>query len=469
MGSEPPMPHVLMISFPGQGHVNPLLRLAKQIAAKGVLITFSTTSDTGHKIISSSDHVVSADDGVPVGNGQLRFEFLNLNWDKNDQKHVLEESMLNLDTLGPAAFADLIRKQSMARRPVTYVVNNPFIPWAVDVATDMGIPCAVLWVQSCAVFSTYYHYHHGLGEFPAETNPNISVCLPGIPTMTPEEIPSFLLPSSPYKSLTKAILEQFRNINKASRVFVNSFTELEPEAIDAISKYAQLIPVGPLVEQEDNSGSNLRGDLIKATDCLEWLDRQAPHSVIYISLGSIVTLTKEEMAEMAHALTTNGRPFLWVVRPDCRELLPQGFHEEVKGRGMVVGWSPQESVLNHSSTGCFLTHCGWNSVLETLTAGVPVIAYPQWGDQVTDAKFLVDIYKVGVRLKAPVQRNALHAAIEEVMDGSGAKGMKENAAKWKETANTAVAKGGSSDRNIQAFVDEVMKRAAGGVHSFLQV
>ncbi|KAJ4758049.1 Glycosyltransferase [Rhynchospora pubera] len=460
---HPLLPHVVMISFPGQGHVNPLLRLAKRVAAKGVLITFTTTSDVGHQIISSSD-VVPDDDGIPVGSGRLRFEFLDTNWDpSNGQKPDLDDSMRHLETVGPAAFSDLIRKQSHAGRQVTYVVNNPFVPWAVDVATDMGIPCAVLWVQSCSVFSTYYHYHHSLAEFPTETNPDISVSLPGIPTMTPEEIPSFLLPSNPYKSLTKAILEQFCNIDKASKVFVNSFTELEPDVIDTIAKYVHLIPVGPLVEPKDESQSTLRGDLIKATDnCLEWLDTQAPKSVIYISLGSIVTFTKEEMAEMAHELTTNGKPFLWVVRPDCRELLPQGFIEEVKGRGMVVGWSPQDSVLNHGSVGCFLTHCGWNSVLETLTAGVPVIAYPQWGDQVTDAKFLVDIYKVGVRLKAPVERNALHAAIEAVMDGPDAEAIKEHATKWKEAAKMAVAKDGSSDRNIQSFVDEVKKRLAGG-------
>ncbi|KAF3329406.1 cinnamate beta-D-glucosyltransferase-like protein [Carex littledalei] len=350
-----------------------------------------------------------------------------------------------METVGPAAFADLITKQSMAGQPVTYVVNNPLLPWVADVATDMGIPCAVLWVQSCAVFSTYYHYHHGLVEFPTETNPNISVCLPGIPTMTPEEIPSFLQPSAnskPFKSLSKAILEQFRNMDKVSRVFVNSFTELEPEAIDAIAKYVQLIPVGPLVEPEANSGSTIRGDLIKATDgCLEWLDTQAPQSVIYISLGSLCAFTKEEMTEIAYELTTNGRPFLWVVRPDSRELLPQGFLEEVKGRGMVVGWSPQDSVLNHNSTGCFLTHCGWNSML--------------W--------LLFDTLRlelnVGVRLKGPVQRNALHAAIEGVMGGQDAEAIKEHAAKWKEAGKTALSKGGSSDRNIQAFVDEVMKRA----------
>jgi gallate 1-beta-glucosyltransferase len=118
MGSESPLPHVLMISFPGQGHVNPLLRLAKRVAAKGVLITFTTTSDTGHQILSSSD-VNPADDGVPIGSGRLRFEFLDTNWNTTDgQVPVLDESMVHLETVGPAAFADLIRKQSVAGRPV---------------------------------------------------------------------------------------------------------------------------------------------------------------------------------------------------------------------------------------------------------------------------------------------------------------------------------------------------------------
>ena len=118
MGSKTTLPHVLMISFPSQGNINPLLRLAKQVAAKGVLVTFTTTSDTGRQIISSSD-AVPADDGIPVGSGRLRFEFLDTNWDtSNDHKPVLNESMLHLETVGPAALADLIRKQSMAGRPV---------------------------------------------------------------------------------------------------------------------------------------------------------------------------------------------------------------------------------------------------------------------------------------------------------------------------------------------------------------
>ncbi|KAK8452429.1 hypothetical protein SEVIR_5G108866v4 [Setaria viridis] len=114
---------------------------------------------------------------------------------------------------------------------------------------------------------------------------------------------------------------------------------------------------------------------------------------------------------MAHGLASTDRPFLWVVRPDTRPLIPDGFLDAVAGRGMVVPWSPQERVLAHPATACFLTHCGWNSTLETVAAGVPVVAFPQWGDQCTDAKLLVDELGIGVRLRAPLRREAVDAAV----------------------------------------------------------
>ncbi|CAD5188720.1 unnamed protein product [Musa acuminata subsp. malaccensis] len=218
-----------------------------------------------------------------------------------------------LRATGPPALADLIRRHVDAGRPVSCVVNNPFLPWVLDVAADLGIPSGVLWVQSCAA----------------------------------QELPSFLLPSSPYKVLAKAILEQFANISKASWVLAKSFEELEHEAIDAISHRLPFIP--------------------------------APLSVVYVSVGSVAAAEP----------------------------------------GLVVAWSPQDRVLAHPAIACFVTHCGWNSTLEALTAGVPVVTYPQWGDQVPGSKFLVEVYGVG---------------------------------------------GGSSDRHIQAFVDEIRKRAPGGGH-----
>jgi UDP:flavonoid glycosyltransferase YjiC (YdhE family) len=182
---------------------------------------------------------------------------------------------------------------------------------------------------------------------------------------------------------------------------------------------------------------------------------------VYASVGSIVVLSAEEVAEMAHGLASTGRPFLWVVRPDTRPLLPEGFLDTVAGRGLVVPWSPQERVLAHVATACFLTHCGWNSTLETVAAGVPVVAFPQWGDQCTDAKFLVDELRMGVRLRAPLRREAVREAVDAAVAGPEADAMLSRARSWSAVARAAVASGGSSDRHVQAFVDEVVRRACG--------
>ncbi|EEE56467.1 hypothetical protein OsJ_05681 [Oryza sativa Japonica Group] len=253
-------PHLLLICFPGQGHVNPMLRLAKRIAAKGLVVTFSSTSAIGAKLVESSGVSVGGD-GVPLGGGRIRFEFLEDGFDGSD----LDELMRHLGTAGPAAFAELLARQEAAGRPVACVVGNPFIPWAVDVAAAAGILSAVLWVQS----------------------------------------------------LTEAIQQQIRTIDKATWVFVNSFTELERDVVDALRGVAtsppqpKLIPVGPLIELEGDAA--VRGDMIRAADdCVGWLDEHPPRSVVYASLGSVVVLSAGEVAEMAHGLASTGRPFLWV-------------------------------------------------------------------------------------------------------------------------------------------------------------
>ncbi|KAG0532078.1 hypothetical protein BDA96_04G076900 [Sorghum bicolor] len=455
-------PHLLLICFPGQGHVNPMLRLAKRIAAKGLLVTFSSVSTVGAKLAASAG-VSAGGDGVAVGRGRVRFEFL----DDEDPGPDLDDLMRHLAREGPPAFAKLLARQAAERRPVACVVVNPFMPWAADVAADAGIPSAVLWVQSCAVFSLYYHHVHGLVEFPREDDPDARFTLPGLPEMSVADVPSFLLPSNPYKLLVDAIIAQFRAIGRASWVLVNSFTELERDVAAALPgvtpRPPELIPVGPLIELAGDGDGAVRGDLIKAADdCVEWLDAQPPRSVVYASVGSVVLLNAEEVGEMAHGLAATGRPFLWVVRPDTREHLPEGFLDAVAGRGTVVPWSPQDRVLAHPSTACFLTHCGWNSTLETIAAGVPVVAFPQWGDQCTDAKFLVEELRMGVRLRgSPLRRDAVREAVEAAVAGAEADAMLASARRWSAAAREAVAPGGSSDKHVQAFVDEVARRACG--------
>ncbi|PWZ19716.1 Cinnamate beta-D-glucosyltransferase [Zea mays] len=424
--------HILLICYPSQGHINPMLRLAKRIAAKGILVTCSSSSVVRDDLAAASG-VSAGGDGVPFGAGRLRFDFLDDPFDGTLLD--LEDFLQHLETAGRLALADLLRRQAEAGRPVSCVIGNPFLPWVTDVAADAGIPSAVLWVQSCAVFSVYYHFVHGLAEFPREDDLEARFMLPGLPTLSVADVPSFLHASHPYKVLGDTIQDQFRNMGKASWVFVNSFAELERDVIAALPSVRprppQLIPVGPLVELGDQDDAPVRGDLIKAADdCIGWLDAQAPRSVVYASVGSIVTLSTEVIAEMAYGLASTGRPFLWVDR-----------------------------VLAHASTACFLTHCGWNSTLETVAAGVPVLAFPQWGDQCTDAKFLVDELRMGVLLRAPLRREGVREAVDAATTGAEADAMFANAMFWSAAARAALTPGGSSDRNVQAFIDEVSRQA----------
>ena len=166
-----------------------------------------------------------------------------------------------------------------------------------------------------------------------------------------------------------------------------------------------------------------------------------------------------------------GLSFLWVMIPPSKEqglpphALPDGFLEKVGDKGKILKWSPQEKVLTHPSVSCFVTHCGWNSTVESLSSGMPIIAFPQWGDQVTDAVYLVNVFKTGVRMCRGeaegriIPREEVEKCLLEATQGPKLAEMKENALKWKAAADSAVADGGSSDRNIQAFIDEVKSRS----------
>ena len=467
MGSESKLVHVFLVSFPGQGHVNPLLRLGKRLASKGLLVTFTTPESIGKQMRKASN---ITDQPTPVGDGMIRFEFFEDGWDENEPKRQdLDLYLPQLELVGKKIIPEMIKKNAEQDRPVSCLINNPFIPWVSDVAADLGLPSAMLWVQSCACFSTYYHYYHGLVPFPSEAEPEIDVQLPCMPLLKYDEIASFLYPTTPYPFLRRAILEQYKNLDMPFCILMDTFQELEPEVIKYMSKICPIKPVGPLYKNPKVPNAAVRGDFMKADDCIEWLDSKPPSSVVYISFGSVVYLKQDQVDEIAYGLLNSGVQFLWVMKPPHKDaglellVLPEGFLEKAGDKGKVVQWSPQEQVLAHPSVACFVTHCGWNSSMEALSSGMPVVAFPQWGDQVTDAKYLVDVFKVGVRMcrgeaeNKLITRDEVEKCLIEATTGEKAAELKENTMKWKKAAEEAVAEGGSSDRNLQEFVDEVRR------------
>ncbi|AQK91981.1 Limonoid UDP-glucosyltransferase [Zea mays] len=450
MSSQPP--HVLLVSFPLQGHVNPLLRLGARLAAKGLLVTFTTFRHAGIRALREDGACVAA-----AGRGRLRFDYLRddgcgprspVPGDPSDMlRHVADA--------GPSALAGLLRRQADAGRPVACVVNNPFVPWALDVAGAAGIPCATLWIQSCAVLSLYYHFYRCPEGFPTEADTAAPVAVvPGLPTLAADELPLMVRPEHAgnlWGQTLRAQLAGFRKNNTVAWVLVNTFEGLERPVVEALRSHAPVTPVGPLLDHDhDHDGGGDDG-------CMAWLDAQPPGSVVYVAFGSLVTVGCGEMLALAEGLAATGRPFLWVVRDDSRRLLPDGALAACGGRGRVVAWCPQGRVLRHGAVGCFVTHCGWNSVAEALAAGVPMVGYPWWSDQFTNAKLLAEEYGVGVRLPAPATRDAVRACVHEVMGGPRAAVFRMAAKAWKDEAAAAVADGGSSDRNLHAFVQEIRR------------
>jgi len=248
-------------------------------------------------------------------------------------------------------------------------------------------------------------------------------------------------------------------------VFGNTFDELAHATIEGLREHLPVIPVGPLLEPDDADGECESSPAADDDGCTAWLDARPPRSVVFVAFGSLVNNDSAEVEEIAAGLASTGRPFLWVVRDDTRALLSTGALAAAcrdRDRGKVVPWCAQGRVLAHPAVGCFVTHCGWNSTAEALAAGVPVIASPRWSDQRINARFLVDVHRVGVRAPTPLTRDALRERVEEAMGGFEAAAMARRAAGWKEKARAALRGGGSSDRGVQVFVDQI--RHAGARH-----
>ncbi|KAI3789251.1 hypothetical protein L2E82_02043 [Cichorium intybus] len=444
---------VLLVTVHAQGHINPMLRLSKRLASKGLHVTL-TTNDLALKNRSSTVagvHLEYFSDGLPEDHDRLNGN--------------IDTFMNSLGKFGPGNLSHLIRSSG---RKFACIINTPFLPWVADVAAEFELPCGMVWIQACTVYQIFNCFYNRLNEFPTENNLDMCVDLPGLPSLRAEDLPSFVLPSNTMSTFDSILKDVFYNMHKYKWVLGNSFMELEKDVITAVNDAGlPFWPVGPIVPatlfgKEDAIDGDLKGlNKFKSADkidCLEWLDKHQPASVLYISFGTLLFLSEKQIESIATGLKVLKRPFLWVVKlPENQETQKFGILEEIKEQGLIVRWSPQTAVLSHPSVGCFVSHCGWNSLIETVTAGVPMVACPQWSDQPTNAKLVTDVWCVGVKLKRNQEGifdgEEMARCVEEIMAGPRSEEFRKNSAEFKRAAREAVADGGSSDKNIQLFAD----------------
>ncbi|CAO2181137.1 unnamed protein product [Urochloa humidicola] len=469
-----PEPHFLVVTYPAQGHINPARHLARRLLrATGARVTVSTAVSAFRKMFPDAAVAKdSAADGegyrdaagvwyVPYSDGY------DGGFDSNvhDHTHYMDQ----VKQVGSRTLGAVLARLRDAGRPVTLAVYTLLLSWVADVAHAHGVPAALYWIQPASVLAAYFHFFRGTGRVnkaiaAAAGDPSAPVAVPGLPSpLRIRDLPSFITSTNaddPYAFVADMFRELVATLGESptTTVLANTFDAMEPDAVASLREHGvDVVPVGPVLSFLDGGApaAAKQNDLFRqdGKGYLEWLDAQAPGSVVYISFGSLSVMSERQIEEVARGMSESGRPFLWVLREDNRRVRAGADAAALGGeRGMVVGWCDQVRVLSHRAVGCFVTHCGWNSTLESVTCGVPVVGVPQWTDQGTNA-WLVERLGVGVRAAASDKDGVLEAGeLRKCLEFATSDMVRAKAALWKEKARAAAAEGGSSERNLRAFV-----------------
>jgi UDP:flavonoid glycosyltransferase YjiC (YdhE family) len=247
----------------------------------------------------------------------------------------------------------------------------------------------------------------------------------------------------------------------SSAIIYNTVDCLENSSLAKFQKQCQIqtFPIGPMHSFASVSSSSL---LEEDTNCMAWLDKQSCSSVIYVSFGSVVFMDIKELVEMAWGLANSQQPFLWVVRPgsilgaEWIEVLPEELKNDIGERGYIVKWAPQKKVLVHSAVGGFLSHCGWNSTLESICEGIPIICKPCLGDQKVIARYVSHIWRVGLELEGELERGEIERAVRKLMVDEEGKEMRKRGKTLKEKIEVCTREGGSSNNSLNELIKMIM-------------
>ncbi|XP_008237171.1 PREDICTED: 7-deoxyloganetin glucosyltransferase-like isoform X2 [Prunus mume] len=477
-------PHAVCIPLPAQGHINPMIKLAKLLHFKGFYITFVHTEFNYNRLLESrgSDALNGAED--------FQFETISDGLPPTNQRGILDlpELCRAMPVEGQRSFRDLIKKLNKASSwsdvpAVSCIVSDGVMGFTLRVAQEFGIPEMLLFTPSGCGMLGYLHYEDLVerGYFPLKDDSDLSTgfldtvidWIPAMEGIRLKDLPTFLRTTNRDDTMFNYNIQAIEIAMKAQGVILNTFDELEKEFLDVITtKFPQLYTIGPLSLLQHNMSTTHHLDSIDSNlwkedkKCLDWLDKREPQSVVYVNYGSLVIMTKEQLAEFAWGLANSKYPFLWVIRPNLvdggEEILSnEDFMEETKKRGLFLEWGPQEELLKHPSIGGFLTHCGWNSTLESICEGVPLICWPFFAEQQTNCFYLCNKWGFGMEIDTKVKREKVERLVRELMEGEKGKKMREKAMEWKKKAEAATRTGGSSYTNFDMLVKQLKQEPIG--------
>lgn len=472
MGSLSKKPHAICIPFPAQGHINPMFKVAKLLHHKGFHITFVHTEYNYKRLLRSiGSHSL---DGLP----DFRFETIPDGLPPADDDANSTQDVPSLcdstrkNCLVP--FRELLLKLDQDKEvpPVTCIVSDGIMSFTLEAAKEIGVPNVLFWTTSACGFMAYTQYanliERGLVPLKDEsylTNGYLETIvdwIPGMKNIRLKDIPTFIRTTDPNELLIDFVIEETTRASEGSAIILNTFDALESEVLLALSAmFPRIYSIGPLQillnQIPPNLKINLNSNLWKEdAECLTWLDSKKPNSVVYVNFGSVTVMTPDQLAEFAWGLANSEHTFLWIIRPDLvagesaiSDLTD--FQIETKGRGLMVSWCPQEEVLNHPAIGGFLTHNGWNSTIESICGGVPMVCWPFFAEQQTNCRYVCNEWGIGTEIDSDVRREKVEKLVRELMAN---KEMKKKVMEWKKMAGEESV--GLSKLNFDKMVEEVL-------------
>lgn len=480
---------LIFIPAPFMGHMVSIVGLAKILAERYEQLLLVTVLilklPSDEKVVSYSKQLAadSSSSGIryvdlvtpeePSPSSEFKssviFEFIDLH--KNQVRDILSERSDN----------------------VAAVILDMFCTSMIDVANEFEVPSYVFFASGAAVLGLILHFQRLRDDFSEDVasylDKDINLSIPTYFNPVPAKLsPGFV--SAKEQDGSNAFLDQAKRYRLVKGIIINTFLELESHAVQALSEDKTIPPVytaGPIVlnhlkgSSKSSTVQNQEDDL----KIMKWLDLQPNSSVVFLCFGSFGSFSKEQVMEIAYALERSGYRFLWSLRkpPEqslgsfpseyetLHEVLPEGF---LKGTingdesiGKVIGWAPQMQVLSHPAVGGFVSHCGWNSILESVWCGVPIAAFPIYAEQQANAFLMVKELGLAVEIKIDhrkdfwgsskgiVKAEEIENGIRQLMNQENGT-MRNKVKEMMEKCRLALMEGGSSSASLRCFIDDVL-------------
>ncbi|TVU30731.1 hypothetical protein EJB05_22366, partial [Eragrostis curvula] len=453
-------PHALFVPYPAQGHVLPLLELAHRFADHGFAVTFVNTDHIHGHLVAASPELAEQDEVATPG--RVRLISVPDGLPVEDARVDLGTLTSALQSTLPASVEGMIKKGQFCCMVVDYGMT-----WVLGIAKKAGMRTAALWPSCAAVMAQGWpclsssptacstrtrqeiQIVHNCRLADGQRDPPVGDLQMNLAPLCWNAVGT----DEAQKHIFGCLKSILKVLGTADLLMSNTVKELE-EGI--LSRYPTILPVGPLPTGL-RQGKPLGNFWPEDASCMSWLDKQADRSVVYVAFGSIAVLDRKQFHELARGLELSGRPFLWVVRPGLADDLtfPDGFLETVAKRGKIVSWSPQHKVLAHPAISCFVSHCGWNSVMEGVRNGLPFLTWPYFADQFINESYVCDVWKTGLRLlkdddSGLVTSSHIATQLEKLLNDAITT---SRAFELQQVAFKSISKDGTSQQNLETLIN----------------